>query len=756
MWRVRQLWERIQKKEADGGYLRVFLLNFLLAALSFLPMLLKGNGIFLLCNDFNEQQIPFHMLANDAVKGGNVFWNWSIDLGSNFTGALGFYVLGSPFAWLSFLFPSKWYPYVTGWLYMAKYAVAAVTAYGYLGRFTQRKYAALGGTLYAFSGFQAVNLIFHHFHDAVAFFPLLLIGYEKLAREGKRGALALGVCVNALVNYYFFIQEVLFLFLYFLCREGIRLWKNRKLIGNCFLEGILGTGMAGILFIPNIVFTMDNPRLSHMLPMKNWIYRGNRDYLQMVRTLLFPGELMNAQSCIKEYDWSSWSFYLPMISLSLVLCYLIKRRKDWLSKLILLCIAATGIPLFNSYFGLFSDTNYHRWLFMPILMMSLASVRVLENREEFPIKRVCALQAAFMALLVAGSFWWSTHRFPLINHPGVYLLWSGTGLAGVLLTLLFSLGKGKTKGWFLRMSGGILLFSVFTTAHTAWLYGEGADRSARDYYDRILAFREFANPDDRYRIASSDNTLLMAASLPGTGSFTSMVNGSIYEFYEKLGLQRYVFTPEGPDGLKELMGGKYYVTAHTEEGDRVIQSAGRDRVYFLCEGEEAVPIGSSYDYYIRESVFERIPPRLRAVAMLKCIVVPDEKVKTVSSLLTEYDGIQAGELREGKREEFVRERYRQASTQFHKRQTGFEAVIETDREKYAFFSVPFDRGFRAYVNGKEVEILKTNGMMAVPLEAGRNEIRFRYRDIPLLLGALCTLISFVLWGLVRRSHFHCP
>ena len=47
------------------------------------------------------------MLANNSLKNGGFLWNWSIDLGSSFVGALGFYVLGSPFAWLSFLFPAE-------------------------------------------------------------------------------------------------------------------------------------------------------------------------------------------------------------------------------------------------------------------------------------------------------------------------------------------------------------------------------------------------------------------------------------------------------------------------------------------------------------------------------------------------------------------------------------------------------------------------------------------------------------------------
>ena len=181
------------KKIWESGYVQVFLLAYLTAMLSFAVLLIRGEGIFTLGNDFNEQQIPFHMLVNRALKSGNTGWNWSIDLGSSFVGALGFYVLGSPFAWISFLFPAESYPCVVAWLYMTKYAAAAACAYGYLKRFAGKKYAALAALLYAFSGFQSVNLIFHHFHDAAAFFPLMLTGYEKLAREGKKGALALGV-----------------------------------------------------------------------------------------------------------------------------------------------------------------------------------------------------------------------------------------------------------------------------------------------------------------------------------------------------------------------------------------------------------------------------------------------------------------------------------------------------------------------------------------------------------------------------------
>ena len=78
-------------------------------------------------------------------------------------------------------------------------------------------------------------------------------------------------------------------------------------------------------------------------------------------------------------------------------------------------------------------------------------------------------------------------------------------------------------------------------------------------------------------------------------------------------------------------------------------------------------------------------------------------------------------------------------------------MITSDGSKYAFFSVPYADGFRAYVNGEETEILQANGMMAVRLEDGKNEIRFVYRNDGLMAGAVCTVLGFGIWGWMRRK-----
>ena len=202
-----------------GSCRRAFLIALVTAAVIFLPFIIWDKGYFFFYGDFNVQQIPFYKLAHEAVRSGDLFWNWYTDLGANFIGSYSFYLLGSPFFWLTLPFPTSFVPHLMGPLLILKHACAAFTGTLYLKRFVkERDYAVFGGLLYAFSGFAVYNVFFNHFHEAIVFFPLLLVGLEELIVHNRRGVFALAVAINAFVNYWFFIGEVVFVVLYFIIR----------------------------------------------------------------------------------------------------------------------------------------------------------------------------------------------------------------------------------------------------------------------------------------------------------------------------------------------------------------------------------------------------------------------------------------------------------------------------------------------------------------------------------------------------------
>ena len=102
--------------ELNNYYLIAFVLNFVAGFFSFAWTIMTQGGLFSLAGDFNAQQITFAMAANDAIKSGNIIYDWSLDLGSNFIGGMMFYILGNPSFWLSMLFPSGMFMYVVGWI----------------------------------------------------------------------------------------------------------------------------------------------------------------------------------------------------------------------------------------------------------------------------------------------------------------------------------------------------------------------------------------------------------------------------------------------------------------------------------------------------------------------------------------------------------------------------------------------------------------------------------------------------------------
>ena len=157
-------------------YLTAFLLGFVCILLSLLPVIINNGGYLIYYGDYNAQQIPFYILANNAVRDGQLGWNWFTDLGSDFLTSYSFYLSGSPFFWLSTILPESLITFSMPILLSLKHGFASLTAYAFIRRFVRNKEASLiGGLLYAYSGFQIFNIFFNHFQDVTAFFPLMLI-----------------------------------------------------------------------------------------------------------------------------------------------------------------------------------------------------------------------------------------------------------------------------------------------------------------------------------------------------------------------------------------------------------------------------------------------------------------------------------------------------------------------------------------------------------------------------------------------------
>ena len=127
----------ISNRSLFHNYLFAFLLGFGALLIVYLPAMCLEHGYFLYYGDYNSQQLPFYSLANDAVRSGSFGWNWYTDLGANFIGSYAFYLLGSPFFWITTILPRSWMLYALPVLLSVKHGIAVMTAYAYIQRFAE-------------------------------------------------------------------------------------------------------------------------------------------------------------------------------------------------------------------------------------------------------------------------------------------------------------------------------------------------------------------------------------------------------------------------------------------------------------------------------------------------------------------------------------------------------------------------------------------------------------------------------------------
>lgn len=756
--------------EDAGRYaLYAFLINLAAAAIAFGGYIIYYRGLFSVAGDFNVQQIPFAMYANDAIKSGNVVWDWSLDLGSNFIGGMTFYLLGNPSFWISLLFPSKAFIYIVGWLYVLKYGLAGLTSYLWIRRFVKHpSNAVIASTMYAFSGFMNENLLFYHFHDVVVLFPLLLIGFDELMEKRKHGFFIGAVVLNLLVNYFFFPGDVLFLGAYYILRyvvlDGKKAWRR---LPEILLDGALGCGITMVLMLPAAIFVLQNPRVSFDYVGSNSLVFGLERYLFILKALIFPGEVMSDQSAVINHNFSSCAAYIPMIGLIYTIAFLRMNRKHWLTRMLKWCLVMAVVPILNASFSMFAGL-YHRWYYMPVLLFALSGAYVLEQLEmedgvwasPTPAERAVHAGSVIWAVIVAGFLVflvfvpWSSSEKSKIYRDDVFFAWSMVAVAGVILTWVLSTQVRRHRRLLIEI--GILAFSIGTLASLIHLYHVANGEEADGLEDRLVTSADFGLDTTSYRYSNRDNPETLTHGYSASANFCSTVSGSIFRLYEALGLSRDVKSPEAPVGFNNLISARYsYETSRPEEGEKPVRTVkGRSRTYYLYENEDIPPIGFTYDTYMTASEFSETATATRAILMLKTLVIPDDQEAEVSQVLRHYDEAVDGSATEADLTEISRLHLAECTSSAVRTTSTYTAELHAAAETYAFFSIPDDSGWSATVNGRKTEIVDINGFMAVRISAGDNTIVFSYTVPGLRAGAAVSAVSLTaaaIWiGLTRR------
>ncbi|MCC8112218.1 MAG: YfhO family protein [Ruminococcus sp.] len=756
-------------KEERRRYLLVFLLGFGSLLIVLLPIMIKDQSYFIYYGDYNSQQIPFYNLANNAVRSGSFGWNWYTDLGANFIGSYSFYLLGSPFFWLSTLLPRAWVTYSMPVLLCLKHGLAALTSYAYIRRFVKNPNAAIiGGMLYAFSGFQLFNIFFNHFHDVTAFFPLMLIAMEELVNHNRRGIFALTVALMAMINYFFFTGQVVFLVLYFIVRCNSKdFHASGKKFFIILLEAIIGVLIACVLLLPSALTVIANSRVSEHLYGMDLITYGDRTRIWRILFSLFMIPDVPARPNLFSSDYGKWASiggYLPMFSMAGVIAFLQQKQKHWAKQLVIICGICACIPVLNSLFYALNGSYYARWYYMPILIMAMMTAYALDNRQiswRFGVGVCAVFMAGFGVIsLLPTKSGDEVTWFDFAEYPEYFLGALVICVAGILCTVFLIRRRNNRKTYLRRALITTTVWSIACTMFVVY-FGAFDMNRANTYIDEAIDTENeisiSVSEDNFFRVDISEDydNYPMLWGLPSMRCFHSVVSVSIMEFYDSISITRDVASRADTDyyTLRSLFSVEYYFEKATytviDGMEPEIDLPGftyetTENGFNRYKNDYYVPMGFTFSSYITEDKWEVQDEEDRAKLLICSLVLTDEQVEKYGDMLSPLSDF---DLIMDEEDYLVECEERAASScdTFVYDSSGFTATITSDSSNLLFFSVPYEDGWSATVNGEAVDIEQVDvGFMAVPIEAGENEIVFTYETPGLKAGFALTMTGLVL------------
>ena len=205
--------------------------------------------------DMYHQYAPFFSEFREKLQNGeSLLYSFDIGLGADFISLYAYY-LASPLNWLLLLCPAKYVLEFMAVLTLLKLALSGL-AFGYYlkSHYKINSYAiSVFATAYALSGYVAAYSWNIMWTDCIVLLPLIILGVERLVKNGDGRLYYISLAVSIVSNYYISIMICLFLVLYFgiiwlECEEG-----KIKAILNFAWYSLLAGGTGAILIIPEAI-----------------------------------------------------------------------------------------------------------------------------------------------------------------------------------------------------------------------------------------------------------------------------------------------------------------------------------------------------------------------------------------------------------------------------------------------------------------------------------------------------------------------
>lgn len=571
------------------------------------------------------------MLRADFVP---PMFDLSLGMGEDIITTLNFYGLGDPLTLLAALVPQEKTEYLYDILVVLRMYLAGLS-FSWCCRKKGRGWSVtlIGALVYAFSGYILHVAVKHPFFVIpMIFLPLAVVGVDRALENKKLTLLIFVTFFTALNGFYFFYMNTIFLVIYAL----IRMICQKKLFVRCWrcvVAYVMGTAMAGVLFVPSIAAYLSSTRSESAFDPGNLLLFDASRYNAIFTRIIGPPRI-------------TWD-YLGMASIVLpavLVLFTVGRRKNVELKANILCWTILMLVPSGGY--MMNGFSYvsGRFMYLTTFVSALGMVYGLPELLKLTRKKFlfCIGGAGIYLVLVL----FSSDADQIIGWFGfimlvmtflVLLVWNWCraekgfwgkqlplSVAGwlkkniyVLLTLTVALNI-IGNGWFLFSNKGQGYAESFIDRGRAYQYVAGSpeaevEKAAEEEASQTGVVKGIYRTDSPAK--RTENTGMITGKY-GVSSYFSMSNPYRIQYLLQMqdgGVLDSMFKIAGLDDrawLAALASVGYYAVEQGKEfqlpyGYKLVREFKRGKkIYGLYENQYFLPFGITYDSYMTESQLE--------------------------------------------------------------------------------------------------------------------------------------------------------
>jgi uncharacterized membrane protein YfhO len=724
---------------------------------------------------------PALVQLSEALKSGVPTWTFSQGMGQNMF----------PF-WLSdlfcnillFLSSKDNLAYGLAFMEIAKIILAGFIFFKYLSELKVNQFSAyIGGFLFAFSGYIILGGCWTVFSTEAVFAALILYGFERFLNHGKWFWYVVGLACMSFLQPFFLFMYAIFLAVYIPVRYSDVSQNNWKkfplfLIKTAGLS-LLAVAISAYQLFPDILQYLESPRVGGEASFINKLkaqpmFSMADDVLRFTTTYrTFGSDMLGTGNNFK--GWQNYLeaplFYcgiLCLVAFPQVFSSFNKKQKIAYGILTGVFVLPIIFPFFRYTFWAYSGDYFRTFSLIITLLLLIFSVKAINHIIK--TEKVNKIVLGVTVLLLLILLYTPAAQFkPAINQGlrtivTIFIF----GYAGLLLGLS---QKGNGKNTYKIILIVVCFFELIyfsnTTVNKRDVMTNRELKERIGYNDYTVDAVKYIKDTNKnfYRVNKDYSSgLAMHSSINdakvqgfyGTPSYFSFNQKNYIKFLGDLN----VIDPKDENstrwakGLGErpllftLVSGEYWLT---KRPNNYLQGFGYDSVakfgdVKVYKNRFALPLGFTYNQVLDETTFKKLSPTQKDIYLLRgCVIADDDKDLLAANKKFNLADT-AAPFSFDAYGQYVKDIKKDSLNITQFKESDIKGDITVAAPKVLFFSIPFDEGWKATVNGTDTKLYRVNcGLIGLSVPVGKNAVELKFEPRYMKRGTLVSVIALLVF-----------